>query len=490
MRSSARDSGRTRARIPQRGRSRTVAREAENLSLVRDPLRMLLFLLIIVAISRVHLHYPIIAKLRPVLVLSLGAVAYAYLNPGVITTTNVLKQWPMRLVALLGVLACCSAAFGISLGNSALFILDSFFKMLLSAFMIAMAVRHARDLYTFVWAFVISCGILALFSMFVFDLSSAGQTTRLAEMYTYDSNDLGVILMIGLPLTLLLLAVDRGGKRLILFLTLIGITIAMARAGSRGGFLGLLAVALAALFLVSGVSMIRRVSLLAVTLIALSVAAPAGYWKQMGTILTPDEDYNYSSVDGRSALMKRGFGYMAKYPVFGIGIWNFAKAECSISPKLQSQSAYDPVKCIAPHNSFVQVGAELGVPGFIAWISLLIGAIVAPIRLRRRLPQHWRKGSAAQRFLYAATTFFPIAMIGFAVTAFFVTFAFADPIYMMAALVTGLYLAVGAQLKAEGRPGLDAAAPRSLSRAPAGWRVTRGARPLRPTTSPHWSGAR
>ena len=436
MRSFAETSGRAgTVHARRRGRAWTVGGEGVSLTLVRDPLRMLLFLLTIVTISRVHLHYPILAKLRAVLVLTLLAVAYAYLNPRYLTTANVLKRWPMRLVAILGVLACASAAFGISLGNSASFILDSFFKTLMYAFLIAMAIRHARDLYTLVWAFVIACGILALFSMFVFDLSSAGsQSARLAEMYTYDSNDLGVILMIGLPLTLLLLAVDGGVKRPILLLTLIGIAAGMARSGSRGGFLGLLAVALAALFLVNGVSVTRRVSLLAAALLALSVAAPAGYWKQMSTILSPKEDYNYSSLDGRNALMKRGIGYMAKYPIFGIGIWNFAKAECTISPKIESRPTNEPVRCVAPHNSFVQAGAELGVPGLVAWASLLLGAVVAPIRLRRRLPPHWRKGAASDRFLYAATSFFPIAMIGFAVTSFFVTFAFSDPIYLMAAL--------------------------------------------------------
>ena len=480
MRSFAETSGRGGTVARRRGRAWTVGGEGVSLTLVRDPLRMLLFLLTIVTISRVHLHYPILAKLRAVLVLTLLAVAYAYLNPRYLTTANVLKRWPMRLVAILGVLACASAAFGISLGNSASFILDSFFKTLMYAFLIAMAIRHARDLYTLVWAFVIACGILALFSMFVFDLSSAGsQSARLAEMYTYDSNDLGVILMIGLPLTLMLLAVDRGIKRLVLLLTLIGIAAGIARSGSRGGFLGLVAVVVGALFLVNGVSVTRRISLLAAALLALSVAAPAGYWKQMSTILSPKEDYNYSSLDGRNALMKRGMGYMAKYPIFGIGIWNFAKAECTISPKLESRPTNEPVRCVAPHNSFVQAGAELGVPGLVVWASLLLIAVVAPIRLRRRLPQYWRKGTPSDRFLYAATSFFPIAMIGFAVTSFFVTFAFADPIYLMAAFVTGLYVAVDAQLKVEGKPAIDRAAPSYSSSALRGWRVNRSAQRIR-----------
>ena len=458
-----------------RSTGRRIARPVrKTLALVRDPLRMLLFFLTIVTISRVHLHYPVLAKFRVVLLLTLGALAYAYLNPRFLTRANVLTWWPMRLVTIVGVLACISAVFGISLGNSALFILDSFSKTLLYAFLLALAIRQARDLYTFVWAFVISCGILCLFSIFVFDLSSAGsQSARLGELYTYDANDLGVILMIGLPMTMLLVALDRGLKRLLLVLTLIGIAIAMARSGSRGGFLGLVAVALAALCLVNAVPLPRRIALLGAVLFALVVGAPTGYWKQMATILSPKEDYNYSSVDGRHALITRGLGYMARYPLFGIGVWNFAKAECTISPKIESRPANEPVRCVAPHNSFVQAGAELGVPGLIVWGSLVFSVIAGPIRWRKRLPKSWRKGNLEGRFLYGATIFFPIAGIGFAVTSFFVTFAFADPIYLLAALVTGLYIAIEAQLEAEGLPGVGPGRRSHSGGRRSGWRVMR-----------------
>ena len=448
--------------------------DSQPLALVRDPLRALLFLLTIVTISRVHLHYPILAKMRPVMLLSILALGYVYLNPRELTHTNVLKFWPMRLAAALGVLACCSAPFGLSLGGSASFILDSYSKTLAYSFLIAMSIRHARDLYTYVWAYVISCGILAAFSVFVFDLSSEGSATaRLGELYTYDSNDLGVVLMVGLPLTFLLLIIDRGIKRWLLLLALVGIAAAMARSGSRGGLLGLVAVGVSALFLVNSVSATRRVSLLIATLVALAVAAPPGYWKQMGTILSPTDDYNFSSTEGRSALIKRGMGYMAKYPVFGVGIWNFARAECTISPKVAARQLNGPLRCTAPHNSFLQAGTELGIPGLIVWVSLLFGSIFAPLRLRRRLPPYWRRGNYEQRFLYAASSFLPIAAIGFAVTSFFVTFAFADPIYLLAAFVTGLYLAVDTQLRLEAGPEASRAVLGVASPLGGGWRVRR-----------------
>lgn len=460
------------------------------LALVTDPLRGLLSLLTIVTISRVHLHYPILAALRPVLLLSVVAIGYAFLQPSSLTRANVLNLWPMRVVTAFGVLACVSAPFGISLGNSGSFILDSYAKTVAYAFLIALSVRNARDLYTYVWAFVISCGILSFFAVFVFGLESAAGPSlnaRLGELYTYDSNDLGVLLMMGLPLTFLLLFVDRGIKRWLLYVNLVGISVAMARSGSRGGFLGLIAVAVATLFFANGVSVFRRTLLLFGGAIALALSAPSGYWAQMATILKPKADYNYSSVDGRNALIKRGFGYMREYPVFGIGIWNFAKAECTISPKIQSREGYEAIRCIAPHNSLVQAGAELGVPGLILWIALCTGLVVAPLRLRRRLPSSWRKGAPGEKFLYAATSFFPVAAAGFIVTSFFVTFAFADPVYLMAALVTGLYIAVAARLGVTQPFHHPAMGNRESSEAGSpGWRVRRSARRMA-LPSPAWS---
>jgi len=98
---------------------------AAPLALVLDPLRLALFILTVITISRVHQHYPALEKFRPALLLVVAAVGYAYLHPRYLTRKNVLRLWPMRLVAALAILACCSAAFGISLGGSALFILGS-----------------------------------------------------------------------------------------------------------------------------------------------------------------------------------------------------------------------------------------------------------------------------------------------------------------------------------------------------------------------------
>jgi O-antigen ligase len=463
--------------------SRLAGTAQGRLTIVRDPLRIVLFILTVMTISRVHQHYPVLAKFRPAVLLVIASVGYAYLNPRYLTRANVLRIWPMRLVAALGVWACCSAVFGISLGGSAAFILDSYAKTLAYAFLIAVGIRHARDLFTFVWAYVISCGILAFFSLFVFGMtwSDATNTVRLNNMYTYDSNDLGVVMMVGFPLTLLLLTVARGPKRLLLLAILTGISATIAHSGSRGGFLGFIAVGVAALLLLNGVSVARRAFVLALAAIALTLAAPYGYWYQMSTILSPKTDYNYTDIEGRKAVMLRGIGYIRQRPVFGLGPENFTRAECTISPKLASFRVGGPLKCSAPHNSYLEAGAEMGIPAFLLFVSLVIGLIVAPLRLRGRLPKSWLHGSESERFIYGATSFFAVAMVGFAVTSFFVSFAFMDPIYLMSSFVTGLYVATRAHTESEN--GIGSTANRvTAADVGAGWRVRRSAGRL-PTPS-------
>ncbi|MFL5489466.1 MAG: O-antigen ligase family protein [Gemmatimonadaceae bacterium] len=454
-------------------------RTDEQLTIVRDPLRILLVLLTILTISRIHQHYPVLMKFRPVLLLVIAAICYAYLNPSRLTRGNVLSQWPMRLVAALGILTCFSAAFGISLGRTASFFLEWYVKTLAYAFLLALSIRHVRDLLTFVWAYVLSCGILAFFSLFVFGITSSGSRSdfaRLSNLYTYDSNDLGVVLMVGLPLTLLVLVATRGVGRWIAAAVLLGIAATISRSGSRGAFLGFVAVAAAALFLVNSVSAGRRLSIMIVAAFALVLGAPVGYWKQMSTVVDPKSDYNYSAIDGRKAVAERGIWYMSRYPFFGLGMNNFPRAECTISPKLKTLNRTGPIRCTAPHNSYIQAGAELGVSGLLVWTSLLFGMIVAPLRLRRRLPKSWQRGTDSERFIYAVTTFFPLAAIGFAVTSFFVSFAWSDPLYVLAGLTTGLYVAVRRMVQE--KSGLESSVPAlrpAYFPALPGWRVARSA---------------
>src|SRR5439155_25939428 len=159
----------------------------------------------------------------------------------------------------------------------------------------------ARDVYTLVWAFVASMGLLVWQSLAVFHLSVVPGTSieRLSQLYSYDSNDAGCVLIVGLVLTLLaFLTAGKKGKAAGAVL-LIGIGVALARTGSRGAFVGLIGTGCALLLLLKRVSLMKRVGFVAIVGGGLAVAAPPGYWEQIGTVLSPTKDYNWQSGDGR-----------------------------------------------------------------------------------------------------------------------------------------------------------------------------------------------
>jgi len=433
-----------------------LTQRATRLAVRYDLMRGALALLIILNVSRLHQHWRWMAVFRPALLLAGIAALYAFLAPSQLSTKGLFKTRPAQLTLAFFLLACAGAPFGLSLGSSGMFIIESYSKVILAAVLLIAAVRNTRDLYTFVWAYVIGCGFLAYFSIFVFGLSKAGsQAARLSDLYTFDANDVGLIMLVGLPLTILLLQSAGGLGKVLAGVILVGIGVTIARTGSRGAFVALIATGLAMLFLLRTVPVWKRVAFVLVTGVTLVFAAPPGYWDQMSTILKPKEDYNWSSTDGRREVTKRGLSYMFSYPVFGLGINNFYRAECidPVSIKVKLHTPGTGIRCSAPHNSYIEAGAELGIPGLIVWCMLVFGGILSLLRLRASLPVAWRGGDPEQRFLYQASMYLAVSLVGFAVGSFFVSFAFVDIPYILVAMMAGLAVA------AEGRLMSDAAAP-------------------------------
>jgi O-antigen ligase len=217
------------------------------------------------------------------------------------------------------------------------------------------------------------------------------------------------------------------------------------------------AVGVALLFFGSGVSFVTRIMTIGVVAAGLGLWAPQGYWKQMESILSPKEDYNYTSKDGRKEVARRGIGYMLSRPVFGLGRGNFEKAECSISEKALTTPAGWGIRCMPPHNSFVQAGAELGVPGLVLWASIPLFGIVSLLKIGRRLPYRWRRGTREERFLRLACPYLAVALVGFTATCFFLNFAWLEPYYVLGAFVAAL-MSVAARRVKEQRMELHAAA--------------------------------
>ena len=116
-------------------------------------------------------------------------------------------------------------------------------------------------------------------------------------------------------------------------------------------------------------------------------------WKIIGGVRFHDNfavEANYIDFGEMSARLATGTGPFSAeakgFAVFGVGPNNFGTAEGRLSPFADRQQYGIGVRWNAPHNSFIQVGAELGVPGLVLFVGMIASTFVALRRLVRRRP--------------------------------------------------------------------------------------------------------
>jgi len=396
--------------------------------------------LLFVTISRAHDYLGPVAAVRPGLILFVLALLLLVMNPGAARLKNLTREWPSRVVLGLVAVACLGALTGLSLTASGAFLTNIFFRLVTFFALVAISIQVIRDLRFLMAAYVVSLIVLAGIIVFVVGPTNVDGMQRIGETSMYDGNDLGVVFAAGLPFALLMAQAGGRWARLMGWVALVAVPACIMLTGSRGGFLALAAVGIAILFLMPRVTVVRRIGILGAALVTMAVAAPDGYWDTMGTILNPGEDYNMTSDTGRMAIWTRGLGYVAAYPVFGVGPDNFIRAGWEISAVGRAGLPGVGMRSLAPHNTFLQVWAEMGTVGLILWLSILYGGIVGCLRARSRMPSWWLTGTDDQRFLYLLASYLPICFIGFSVATFFTSHAYTGVFYILAGFLAAFHV--------------------------------------------------
>ena len=160
---------------------------------------------------------------------------------------------------------------------------------------------------------------------------------------------------------------------------------------SRGGFLGLV-VSVVYLSLRTR----RKKKLIIVCCIAIFAATPflaKEYTARLNTITVEDEELDLSA-GSRLVLWQAGLLMFKDYPVFGVGLLNFAKAKAPY--KMQLAGKYDPDLLdysfrgykVGHGTYFTQLMAEGGLLLTIPYVWLICGFLVGALRVGRSAQGH------------------------------------------------------------------------------------------------------
>ncbi len=336
-----------------------------------------------------------------------------------------------------------SVAFSIYPGGSFRFVTENLWIKLIPLFLVLAYGTTTESIEKMIWAFILAVAIFAVAAFVSHGLP------RFQLVNEYDPNESALMFVMGLPFIFWKLIDSRGLKKILLGclagLAIIGII----QTQSRGGFLALIAVAAVS---VSQYKHIGKVSKMKIALVVaavigiLFIQGGSGYWDRITSIFNSKLDYNYFDQGGRLIIWKHAITMMITHPVFGIGVDTFETGLARIA------SVGDREVWQAAHNSFLQVGAELGFPGLIAFCIMIFSSVRSLKKVVSAQDLASRKLTPILRISYSMIG----SWTGFIVGGFFLSQAYRNLIFLLLSLSSAFLNVAGSPLHSNAR---DTAAP-------------------------------
>ncbi len=345
------------------------------------------------------------------------------------------------LIIVLSVLAVFSIAVSLWKSYSLNFLTGRFLFIILGFFLISLSVVNRKTLHFYVFTLITS--------MFLLGIQTVGlkQAGRLSLGSIYDPNDLCLILVVIAVISIPVAMSRKGLPRLLILLAVCTSIFAALLTQSRGGFIGMLAAA--SMFALTDMRAnskkvfrfpsVKVGVVSAMLLVGLIAIAPSETRERLLSTFSLEEDYNLSDSNGRIEIWKRGLNTMASRP-YGAGLGVFFAAEGG------QGGAYK-----AAHNSFIQVGVELGVVGLIVFLGMYLAGLSATKRVI-----NYSKGDHSGRDesgwhmsdLLHYSVALRVGLVTYAVTSFFLSQAYNPLLYIILALIVALEISI----RDEGNP--------------------------------------
>jgi O-antigen ligase len=345
--------------------------------------------------------------------------------------------WPLELtmlavIVLLGVALTPIAA---APQDSLNVLLDTYLKVVLIFVLMINLLDSEARLKSLLKLSVICGSVLAVFAIFSYvngdfliqGKRSTGRVEGIVQGMFGNPNDLALSLNLLLPFAVSFALISKGMKRTLYFICAALLAVGVVVTFSRGGFLGLITAAGVLLWKLSKRNRALAVLAFLVATSFFLVVMPAGYSGRLTTIFSIEDDPT-GSAQARRELLNRGLQVAANHLILGVGMGNF--------------HIYSIREQVA-HNSYLEIAAELGVAGLIAYLIL----IFAPLRSLRRIERETRsrrggvliKGrDAPEHHLYYLSVALQAALIAYLVNSFFGSVEYQWHVYYLVAYTIAL----------------------------------------------------
>ncbi|HZH32742.1 MAG TPA: O-antigen ligase family protein [Pyrinomonadaceae bacterium] len=354
--------------------------------------------------------------------------------------TLTMRPREVSLVLLFSALALLSILFAIDRGLAWEMFSGIFLKVVVMFIVFVNVVRTERRLRLML--------LLALAAGFVISFSAinsylAGNFNvegyrveggiRLSGLFG-STNDMALFLVTLIPIAVALFCRTRNvlGKAVyggMILLMLAGTLVTY----SRGGFLGLLGMALVLAWKLGRRHRLAVVVSLVLCCGALLALAPENYSSRIASITNSSGPRGEASATQRRALLTKSISVALHNPVFGVGMANF--------PIVSYRN-------LVTHNAYTQVASEMGLIALAVYLLIML----TPLKGLRKLERE-TLGQAHERRVYYLAVGLQAALVGYMVSSFFLSVAYGWTIYYLVGY------AVCLRRLHESRQGAEAGAP-------------------------------
>jgi putative inorganic carbon (HCO3(-)) transporter len=329
----------------------------------------------------------------------------------------------MTMLVVIAALGLLFMPIAVSPQHSIAVLTDVYLKTVIIFILMVNLIDRRQRIFS-LWKLVVVCGaalgVGAIRSYMKGEFTARGLRIEgfVGGMFE-NPNDLATALNLLLPFAVALTVISKGLARLFYLGCAAILTVGILVTLSRGGFLGLLALCVVLLWKLGRGRRLKTILVAVLICGTLFAVMPGGYGARITTIFNTEQDQT-GSAQQRRELMERAATIAIKHPLIGVGMGNFHIYSIHDKPA---------------HNAYLEIAAELGVMGLIAYLIL----IFAPLRSLHRIERQTRGGRSKSAWeMYWLSVSIQAAFIAYMVCSLFASIQYLWYLYYTAAYAVAL----------------------------------------------------
>lgn len=261
--------------------------------------------------------------------------------------------------------------------------LSHFYKAITLYFLVSMIIASKDYLIKF---FYVTLGFGTVVSITTLLTVRAGieslEGGNLYRMVNYfggigdDPNEFGALMVALFPLPIAMLEGEKSTyKKIIFILIALSFILCVTRTRSRGAFVGLLVILT---FILWEKRKQAGVIILILSLFTFTYFhTHYGYWERIKTLQSMETIEAEQNAKVRLIANQQAIELIKRYPITGVGLGNFIQAKIYILKLIPIILESGEIRkyVLSSHNTFLGLGAELGLIGLLAFLIIIIASV-------------------------------------------------------------------------------------------------------------------